>query len=132
MIYESDPRGLADLLRGGMADGATAVDWEDFAERVHGPIAAAVVRGLRQFGAIPTRELVDDLVQDTYVKLCADDLAALRRFRGERPEALVAYLRIVACNVARDHVRAQVAEKRGSGRVDAPGDDVPRIGTRQP
>ena len=124
MTYESDPRGLADLLRGCMADGATAVNWEDFAERVHGPIAAAVVRGLRQFGAIPTRELVDDLVQDTYVKLCADNLAALRRFRGERPEALVAYLRIVACNVARDHVRAQIAEKRGSGRVDAPGDDV--------
>ena len=124
MTYESDPRGLADLLRGCMADGATAVNWEDFAERVHGPIAAAVVRGLRQFGAIPTRELVDDLVQDTFVKLCADNLAALRRFRGERPEALVAYLRIVACNVARDHVRAQIAEKRGSGRVDAPGDDV--------
>ena len=124
MTYESDPRGLADLLRGCMADEATAVNWEDFAERVHGPIAAAVVRGLRQFGAIPTRELVDDLVQDTYVKLCADDLAALRRFRGERPEALVAYLRIVACNVARDHVRAQIAEKRGSGRVEAPGDDV--------
>lgn len=124
MGYESDPAGLAALLRNCLGAGTTAAEWEAFAERAQGPIAMAVVRGLRQFGATPTRELVDDLVQDTFVKLCTDNLAVLRRFRGERPEALVAYLKIVACNVARDHARAAVAEKRGSGRVDAPGDDV--------
>lgn len=124
MGYQSDPAGLAALLRDCLGAATTAAEWEAFAAGAHGPIAMAVVRGLRQFGATPTRELVDDLVQDTFVKLCTDNLAVLRRFRGGRPEALVAYLKIVACNVARDHARAAVAEKRGSGRVDAPGDDV--------
>ena len=124
MSYESDPAGLAALLRDCLGAGTTAAKWEAFAERAQGPIAMAVIRGLRQCGATPTRELVDDLVQDTFVKLCMDNLAALRRFRGERPEALIAYLKIVACNVARDHARAAIADKRGSGRVDAPGDDV--------
>jgi RNA polymerase sigma-70 factor (ECF subfamily) len=124
MGYESDPAGLAALLRDCLGPASTAATWEAFAERAQGPIALAVMRALRQCGATPTRELVDDLVQDTFVKLCTDNLAALRRFRGERPEALVAYLKIVACNIARDHARAAVADKRGSGRVDAPGDDV--------
>ncbi|MBY0493256.1 MAG: sigma-70 family RNA polymerase sigma factor [Cyanobacteria bacterium] len=95
-----------------------------FAERTHRLIAPAVVRGLRQFGAAPARELVDDLVQDTFLKLCENNLAALRRFRGERPEGLIAYLKIVACNVARDHARASLAGKRGSGRVEAAADEV--------
>jgi RNA polymerase sigma-70 factor, ECF subfamily len=124
MPYDPDPAGLAALLRDCLGAGTTAAKWEAFAERAQSLIAVAVVRGLRQCGATPTRELVDDLVQDTFVKLCTDNLAALRRFRGERPEALIAYLKIVACNVARDHARAAIAEKRGSGRVDAPGDEA--------
>jgi RNA polymerase sigma-70 factor (ECF subfamily) len=124
MGYESDPSGLAALLRDCLSSGATAATWELFAGRTQRLIAPAIVRGLRQFGAVPTRELVDDLVQDTFLKLCERDLSALRRFRGERPEALVAYLTIAACNVARDHARASLAEKRGSGRVDSAADEV--------
>lgn len=95
------------------------------------PHRRAVVRALRQFGAAPTRELVDDLVQDAYVKLYADDLSALRRFRGGRPEALVAYLRAVAVNATRDHLRSAGADKRGARHVEMPGDDV-LAGTADP
>jgi len=119
-----DAAGLAELLRlldDCLADtSATApARWEQFVSRIHGLIAGAVFRALRQGSAAPPRALVDDLVQDTYVKLCADNLAALRRFRGGRPEALVAYLRAVACSVTRDHLRAEAAAKRGANRVDA-------------
>lgn len=98
--------------------------WESFVEQIHGLLAGMVVRTLRQFSAVPTPELIDDLVQDTYLKLCADDFAVLRRFRGGRPEALVAYLRAVAFSVTRDHLRITITKKRGSGRVDAPGDEA--------
>jgi len=119
----SEDAGLAALLRlleDCLADTSAAAParWEQFVSRIHGLIAGAVVRTLRQTADAPPRALVDDLVQDTYVKLCADNLAALRRFRGGRPEALVAYLRAVACSVTRDYVRAETAAKRGSGRVD--------------
>jgi RNA polymerase sigma-70 factor (ECF subfamily) len=120
----SEDAGLAALLRlldDCLAD--TSADaparWEQFVSRIHGLIAGAVVRTLRQSVDAPPRALVDDLVQDTYVKLCADNLAALRRFRGGRPEALVAYLRAVACSVTRDYLRAEVTAKRGAGRIDA-------------
>ena len=119
----SDAAGIAELLRlleACLAEpAASPARWESFVARIHGLIAGTVVRTLRQSMASAAPELVDDLVQDTYVKLCAHNLAALRRFRGGRPEALVAYLRIVACSVTRDHLRAAIAEKRGSGRVDA-------------
>ena len=48
-----------------------------------------------------------------------DNLAALRRFRGERPEALLAYLKIVACNVARDHARLADEDRLAGGNRDA-------------
>lgn len=124
MGYESDPPGLAALLRDCLSTDATAPAWELFAERAQRLIAPAIVRGLRQCGVVPTREVVDDLVQDTFLKLCENNLSALRRFRGERPEALIAYLKIVACNVARDHARASLADKRGSGRVAGAADEV--------
>jgi RNA polymerase sigma-70 factor (ECF subfamily) len=119
----SDEAGIAALLR--LLDeclAAPAVSperWETFVSRIHGLIAGMVARTLRQSATTPVPDLVDDLVQDTYLKLCADNLAALRRFRGGRPEALVAYLRAVAFSVTRDHLRAAVTEKRGSGRVDS-------------
>jgi RNA polymerase sigma-70 factor (ECF subfamily) len=56
-------------------------------------------------------------VQDVFVILCANSFAALRQFRGERPEALVTYLRTIAASVAVDSIRASNAKKRGSGRV---------------
>lgn len=119
----SDAPGIAELLRlleACLAEPtASPARWESFVVRIHGLIAGTVVRTLRQSTSSAAPEMVDDLVQDTYVKLCAHNLAALRRFRGGRPEALIAYLRIVACSVTRDHVRAAIAEKRGSGRVGA-------------
>lgn len=124
MSNDSGITGLQTLLDECLSAGSAVRAWELFAERIHGLIAGAVVRTVRQFGVTPTRELVDDLVQDTYVKLCADNVAALRRFRGARPEALVAYLRAVAFNATRDHLRAAFADKRGAGQVVAPGDEV--------
>lgn len=124
MGFEPDPPGLAALLHCCLSARATPLDWRAFAERTQPLIAPAVVRGLRQFGATPTRELVDDLVQDTYLRLCEHNFAALRRFRSERPEALIAYLKIAACNVARDYARAALTEKRGAGRVTADDDEM--------
>lgn len=120
----SEEAGLPELLRlleDCLADTSAAAParWERFVLRIHGLIAGAVWRTLRQTATAPPCGLVDDLVQDTYVKLCADNLAALRRFRGGRPEALVAYLRAVACSVTCDYMRAEAAEKRGAGRVEA-------------
>src|SRR5262249_127596 len=49
--------------------------------------------------------LVDDLIQDTYLKLFANDRKALRGIRNEHENAIFGYLRVAASNTTIDHFR---------------------------
>jgi RNA polymerase sigma-70 factor (ECF subfamily) len=53
----------------------------------------------------PAPSLVDDLIQDTYVKLFANDRKALRSIKNEYENTIFGYLKVVASNVVRDHFR---------------------------
>jgi RNA polymerase sigma-70 factor (ECF subfamily) len=82
-------------------------------------LRAAAYRALGPWNRVGA-EAIDDLVQDTYMTLCANNHAVLRRFSGSRPEALVAYLKTIAASVAVDYLRASTAQKRGDGKQPAP------------
>lgn len=56
--------------------------WDAFVEMAQPIVASGVIRTLSRF-LKPDRDLVDDLVQDTFVKLCASDFRVLRSFRAE-------------------------------------------------
>ena len=60
---------------------------------------------------------IDDLVQDTYVKLCADKCQRLYEFSLAHPEMVAAYVRTIALNVANDYFKAHHSWKRGRGEV---------------
>jgi len=62
--------------------------------------------------------MVDDLVQETYVKLCANDFKALRDFECEHENALYGFLKVVASHVVHDHFRSSFSQKRGSGKQE--------------
>lgn len=94
-------------------DSGSPEDWGDFVGRTQRLIAAVALRVSRQYGMY-SKELVEDLVQDTYVKLCANDFKVLRRFRPEYPDALFAFIKTIAASVAHDHFRKTGAAKRGS------------------
>ena len=49
-------------------DGAA---WEEFVARFHRPISLSILRIAYQWGNRP-QQVVDDLVQETYLKLCSD------------------------------------------------------------
>lgn len=49
--------------------------------------------------------MVDDLVQETFLKLFANDRKALRSIRNAYENTIFGYLKVVASNVARDHFR---------------------------
>ena len=49
--------------------------------------------------------LVDDLIQDTFLKLFANDRKALRSIKNEYENTIFGYLKVVASNVVRDHFR---------------------------
>ena len=51
---------------------------------------------------------MDDLIQDTYVKLFANDKKALRAIKNEYENTIFGYLKVIASNVVRDHFRQPV------------------------
>jgi RNA polymerase sigma-70 factor (ECF subfamily) len=97
---------------------SSSVDaWEEFVRRFHRLIAAVVLRTAAQFGD-SSRQTTDDLIQETYLKLCADKFCILRNFKPQHPDAFLGYVRILAANVARDHFKASYSQKRGANQVE--------------
>src|SRR5258707_1705704 len=95
---------------------ADAAAWREFLRRFQRPIALSIIRVSSQFGDRRTAA-IDDLVQETLLKLCADECRLLRSFSDQNEGSLLAYLRVIAANVAIDYFRAHAARKRGSGRA---------------
>jgi RNA polymerase sigma-70 factor (ECF subfamily) len=94
-------------------DGAA---WEEFVGRFRRPINLSIIRTAEQWGQAP-QEVVDDLAQETYLKLCADNCELLLEFAAQHPEAISGYIKTIAVNVAHDHFKALHSQKRGSGEV---------------
>jgi len=106
--------------------------WEEFVHRFHRPIAIVVMRIACRFGN-PSRDVIDDLVQETYLRLCADNYSALRRFVEQHPNAFLAYIKTVAANVARDYFKAICSAKRGANQVQGlPEDFAPSAPAEAP
>ncbi len=91
--------------------------WLEFVRRFQPLIARVVVKSVRRW-TNPAPSLVDDLVQDTYLKLCANNFRALRDFDCQHENALFGFLKVVASNVVQDHFRSSYSQKRGSGREE--------------
>ena len=91
--------------------------WEEFVRRFHRLIATVILRTAARLGD-SSRQTVDDLIQETYLKLCAEDFRILRSFEQQRPDAFIGYIKVVAANVARDHFKSSHTRKRGAGHVE--------------
>jgi RNA polymerase sigma-70 factor (ECF subfamily) len=91
--------------------------WHEFARRTEPLIAGVVMKTVHRWTR-PTLGLVEDLVQETYLKLCVNNFRALREFECEHENALYGFLKIVASNVVHDHFRSTYSQKRGSGREE--------------
>jgi RNA polymerase sigma-70 factor (ECF subfamily) len=88
--------------------------WAEFIRRFHPLISTVALRTARQWGE-PLPGLLDDLVQEAYLKLCADDCRLLKNFRSQYPCAIFSFLKVVTANVVHDHSKASRAAKRGAG-----------------
>jgi RNA polymerase sigma-70 factor (ECF subfamily) len=102
--------------------GGDAAAWEEFVCRFHKLIAAVVVRTTRKWGS-SSQALIDDLIQETYLKICGDRKRLLSEFTPRHPEAFYGYLKVVTANVVHDHFRAQRSQKRGQGQSESPIDN---------
>jgi len=95
--------------------------WEEFVRRFHRLIATVALRVARRWGD-SSRQVVDDLVQETYLKLCADNFHILRSFKSQHPDAFYGYVKVVTANLVHDHFKAAHSGKRGSGMVECAAD----------
>jgi len=89
--------------------------WAEFIRRFHVVIAAAAQRTARLWQE-PSNAQLDDLVQDTYLKLCESRLLA--SFHPQREDSIYAFLKVVAANVVHDHFKSENASKRGARQTD--------------
>ncbi len=100
--------------------------WAEFIRRSQPVIAAVIINRTRRGGRIAT-SVVDDLVQDTYLKLFDNDCRALREFKCEHENALYGFLKVAACSVVNDHFRGWLTQKRGCGVQPAHLDDITSV-----
>jgi RNA polymerase sigma-70 factor (ECF subfamily) len=59
---------------------------------------------------------MDDLVQETYLKLCADKCRLLLEFAVRHPDSIQGYIKTIAVNVAHDYFKSAYCQKRGAGQ----------------
>jgi RNA polymerase sigma-70 factor (ECF subfamily) len=93
------------------ARGGDAASWEEFIRRFNPVIGRSILRVALRHGT-SDKALIDDLVQETYLKICANDCKLLRTFTTQNPESAFGFLKVVAASVAQDFFRSRLAEKR--------------------
>jgi RNA polymerase sigma-70 factor (ECF subfamily) len=101
-------------------DGAA---WEEFVARFQRSISLSIKRTACQWGKDPL-QFVEDLLQETYLKLSADRCRLLLDFAERHPVAAIGYIKTIAINVARDHFKSLHSQKRGEGETDQFPEDV--------
>jgi RNA polymerase sigma-70 factor (ECF subfamily) len=90
--------------------------WEEFMSRYHRLIAGVVFRTTQKWGETSPLT-IDDLIQDTYLKLCADDFRLLRAYDPKHPDAIFGYLKVITANVVHDRFKALRSDKRGGDQI---------------
>jgi RNA polymerase sigma-70 factor, ECF subfamily len=86
--------------------------WVEFVRRFQPLIASVVLRVARQWGEA-SPQLIDDLIQETYLKLCSEQFRPLKAFESRHKDAIYGFIKVFTANLVHDHFKASRAEKRG-------------------
>ena len=105
------------------ASSGDANAWYEFIRRFHPLISGVIARTALRWTTV-SADLVDDLVQETYIKLCTEQRRQLREFRSRHENALYGYLKTVAFNVTVDHFKNRWAAKRGGKQFSSTLDEA--------
>lgn len=100
------------------AQQGSAEAWQEFVRRFSQPIALSVLRVARLWG-ISSSSMVDDMVQEVFLRLCENNRKVLRDFVPRQPGSFPAFIRIVAASIANDAFRKKKTVKRGGGLDEA-------------
>jgi RNA polymerase sigma-70 factor (ECF subfamily) len=99
--------------------------WEEFVRRFQRTIAGTVFKTARSYGPVD-KFLLEDLVQDAFVRLCADNCRAVREFQAADEVCFYGLLRATAISAVHDHFRRVQTIKRGGDVGPLPIDSILR------
>ena len=97
--------------------------WDEFIFRVGKPISLTIMRTASLWGE-PSRSLMEDLIQGTYLKLWEDGCRLLRDFAIQHPDAILGYLKKTAVNATHDYFRHRHSESSGGAKPHVSTNDV--------
>ena len=98
------------------AHSTDCIEWEELLRRSVPLVAMVAMRVCRLWQGTPSPALIDDIVQEVFLKLCEQDRRILRGFKPRGEDSFMGLLRMVAASAANDHFRRIYSVKRG-GRV---------------
>jgi len=99
------------------AHSSKASEWEEFLRRCN-PLASLIVaRVVRMWTKSSSPAIVDDILQEVFLKLCEQERRILRDFEPREEDSFFALLRIVAASVANDYFRRLNSAKRGGKAI---------------
>ncbi len=113
MNYES--LSIDELLRE-CAESSHPDAWAEFIRRFHRLIASVVIRSCREWSET-SPEIIEELIQDTYLKLCTNNRSILANFKSEHPNSFLGYLKKMTANLVYDHLRAIYGPTRDKGKT---------------
>lgn len=107
------------------AHAADAAEWHELLRRCTPVAAVTAARVARMWMGIAAAAVVDDIVQDVFLKLCDQERRILREFKPRGEDSFLALLRVVTTSVANDYFRKRRSEKRGGKVVTVAIEDDP-------
>jgi RNA polymerase sigma-70 factor, ECF subfamily len=116
-------------LLGACGHTQNAEAWGEFIRRSHRLIAIVAQRTARRWGE-RSNQALDDLIQETYLKLCANAPQLLRMSHSTSEAAFYGYIKVLTVNLVHDHFRAERTLRRGSDMQRAPTPEVGENGIR--
>jgi RNA polymerase sigma factor (sigma-70 family) len=90
--------------------------WTEFRRRFQRLIASVVIKACGEWGESSV-EILEDLVQDTYLKLLSNNCSILAEFKPHHENAFLGYLKKVTANVVYDYWRKEHAEIRDMAKT---------------
>src|SRR5580700_7857603 len=101
--------------------------WTEFLRRFQPLLIRTIVKVAGHWGK-RTPQIIDELLQETYLKLCSDRESILKSFHPAHPDSVYGYLKVFAANLAQDHFKAARATKRGGSlRIESTEDSSAAI-----
>ena len=102
------------------AHSAEVPEWEELVNRCS-PLASVVARRIsRLWVSDPSPAIIDDIVQEVFLKLCEHERRILRDFEPRGEDSFFGLLRLVTASVTNDYYRRQYSTKRGGKVLTVP------------